>query len=187
MISHSLKESLPRNIQSQVCRHTICFPFKFEKNDIFIFPDRCVKAVKQELNKGAIEPWGLEPSAGDWTESEPCSPEACYSAFSTQAEGSRPHSCHPWLSCEPGKSGTSLRPCLHTHKDHNMVSSQQHQHGCQTQRRVAPPFTSFGLVRLSMPAWPDRSKPLASHTGPHRMSSLWSSKKGHSTDTATNA
>ena len=42
------------------------------------------------------------------------------------------------------------------------------------------PLTSLGLVRLSMPACPERSSPLASHTGPHRMSSLWSSRKGHS-------
>lgn len=37
-----------------------------------------------------------------------------------------------------------------------------------------------------MPAWPERSSPLASHTGPHRISSLWSSRKGHSTEPAAN-
>lgn len=34
------------------------------------------------------------------------------------------------------------------------------------------PFTSLGLVNVNIPACPDRSRPLASHTGPHRMSSL---------------
>lgn len=41
------------------------------------------------------------------------------------------------------------------------------------------PLTSLGLVNVNIPACPDRSRPLASHTGPHRMSSLWSSKNGH--------
>lgn len=42
------------------------------------------------------------------------------------------------------------------------------------------PLRSLGLVRLSIPACPDRSSPLDSHTGPHKISSLCSSRKGHS-------
>ena len=45
--------------------------------------------------------------------------------------------------------------------------------------RVSP-LTSLGLVKLNIPAWPERSRPLANHTGPQRMSSLWSSRKGQS-------
>lgn len=37
---------------------------------------------------------------------------------------------------------------------------------------VTSPLTSLGLVNVNIPACPDRSRPLASHTGPHRMSSL---------------
>lgn len=44
---------------------------------------------------------------------------------------------------------------------------------------VTLPLTSLGLVNVNIPACPDRSRPLASHTGPQRMSSLWSSRKGH--------
>lgn len=37
---------------------------------------------------------------------------------------------------------------------------------------ITSPLTSLGLVNVNIPACPDRSRPLASHTGPHRMSSL---------------
>lgn len=39
-------------------------------------------------------------------------------------------------------------------------------------KHVTSPLTSLGLVNVNIPACPDRSRPLASHTGPQRMSSL---------------
>lgn len=47
------------------------------------------------------------------------------------------------------------------------------------------PLRSLGLVRLSIPACPDRSSPLDNHTGPHKISSLCSCRNGHSLEPET--
>lgn len=85
----------------------------------------------------------------------------------------------------PEEQGQSLiNPQLHGWPQTAQLSGSETLHIRQTWLFL--PLTSLGLVRLSMPAWPERSSPLASHTGPQRMSSLWSSRNGHRMEPTTN-
>lgn len=57
-------------------------------------------------------PWRPGLSAAGWTESGLWCPEVWHWGFLTQAGGSPLYPCHSLLWCAPGRSGTSLLPCL---------------------------------------------------------------------------